>query len=74
MIATPEVYRALPAGGIAWIVAGGLVYTAGAIVLGMERPNPFPGVFGFHELWHLFVLGGSACFFWVMVRYIAPLG
>lgn len=74
VIATPEVYRALPTDGITWIIAGGVVYTTGAIVLGMERPNPFPGVFGFHEIWHLFVLGGSACYFWVMVRYIAPLG
>ncbi len=74
IVAMPEVYSALPSAAVVWILAGGLVYTTGALVLGFERPNPFPGVFGFHELWHLFVLGGSACFFWVMLRYIAPMG
>jgi hemolysin III len=74
VIATPEVYRALPPAGVAWIVAGGITYTVGALVFGLRRPDPVPGVFGFHELWHLFVLAGSFCFFWVMLRYIAPLG
>jgi hemolysin III len=74
IIAMPEVYRSLPTGATVWIVVGGLVYTMGALVLGLKRPNPVPGVFGFHELWHLFVLAGSACYFWVMVRYIAPMG
>jgi hemolysin III len=33
-----------------------------------------PGRFGYHELWHLFVLAGSACHFWALARYVAPLG
>ena len=45
------------------VVAGGLVYTAGAIVYATKRPNLFGGRFGFHDLWHLFVLGGSGCHF-----------
>jgi hemolysin III len=73
VIAAPALLRALPGGAVAWIVAGGLVYTAGTVVLGLRRPNPIPGVFGPHEIWHLFVLGGSACHVWVMARYIAPL-
>ncbi len=74
VVAAPEAYRSLHLGGVAWIVAGGVVYTAGAIILGLGRPNLLPGKFGSHELWHLFVLAGSGCYFWVMVRYIAPLG
>ena len=42
------------------LVSGGLVYTAGAVVYSTERPDPWPGVFGHHEVWHLFVLCGAA--------------
>lgn len=73
VVAASAIFRAVPSGGIAWIVGGGLVYSAGALIYGLKRPNPVPGVFGFHELWHLFVMAGSACHFWVMLRYIAPL-
>lgn len=73
VIAAPAIFRAVPAGGVAWVLAGGLVYSAGALVYGLKRPNPAPGVFGFHELWHLFVVAGSACHFWAVLRYIAPL-
>jgi hemolysin III len=73
VIATPALLQAVPAGGIAWVVAGGLVYSAGALVYGLKRPNPLPGIFGFHEVWHLFVIAGSACHFWAVLRYVAPL-
>ena len=73
VIAAPALFRALPAGGMAWVLAGGLVYSAGALIYGLKRPNPMPGVFGFHELWHLFVMAGSACHFWAVLGYIAPL-
>jgi len=73
VIATPALLRAVPPGGIIWVLAGGLVYSAGALVYGLKRPNLVPGVFGFHEVWHLFVLAGSACHFWAVLRYVAPL-
>jgi len=38
------------------ILVGGLFYTAGAVVYGLKRPNPFPGKFGFHEIFHTFTL------------------
>jgi hemolysin III len=58
-----DLRRALPFEVVALIVAGGVVYTLGAVVYALRRPNPFPRVFGFHEIWHLFVLGGSALHF-----------
>jgi hemolysin III len=73
VVAAPALLRSVPAGGIVWVLAGGLIYSAGALVYGLRRPNPVPGVFGFHELWHLFVMAGSACHFWAVLRYIAPL-
>lgn len=46
------------------LLAGGLSYTVGAVVYATERPDPWPAVFGHHEIWHLFVLAGAGCHFW----------
>jgi hemolysin III len=73
LVAAPVLFRAVPIGGIVWVLAGGLVYSAGALIYWLKRPNLVSGVFGFHELWHLFVVGGSACHFWAVLWYIAPL-
>jgi hemolysin III len=73
LAAAPALFRVMPAGGMAWVLAGALVYSAGALIYGLKRPNPVPGVFGFHELWHLFVMAGSACHFWAVLGYVAPL-
>jgi hemolysin III len=51
--------QALPRTVALLVLAGGVTYTAGAVVYALKRPDPVPGVFGFHEIWHLFVLGGS---------------
>lgn len=69
----PVLVEALPAGALIWLAIGGLVYTAGAVVYATRRPDPLPGRFGYHELWHLFVIAGSACHFWALARYVAPL-
>lgn len=61
---------AMPWQGVAWLAAGGLAYTVGAIVYARKWPDPFPRVFGYHELWHLFVLAGSACHFVMIARYV----
>ena len=46
-----------------WIVAGGLSYTVGAVVYVCQWPDPWPDVFGHHEVWHLFVLFGAGAHF-----------
>ena len=43
------------------VVAGGLLYTLGAIVFATKRPDPNPAVFGYHEIWHAFTAGAGAC-------------
>jgi hemolysin III len=53
------------------LLAGGLLYSFGAVCYTLKRPDPFPGFFGFHEVWHLFVMAGSLAHF-VMV-YNLPL-
>jgi hemolysin III len=59
--------------GLAWLVAGGVAYTVGAIIYAMERPDPLPGRFGHHGLWHLLVLAGSACHFVFIILHVASL-
>jgi hemolysin III len=59
--------------GIAWMLAGGLAYSFGALLYAIKKPNPWPGVVGFHEIWHLFVLAGSAGFVVLVWRYVLPL-
>lgn len=61
----------LPWPPIVLLVAGGLCYTAGAIIYTLRRPDPFPRVFGFHEIFHLFVVAGGTAvaatiWFWVV--------
>ncbi len=63
----------LPNGGIAWLIAGGLFYTAGSMVYGLEKPNVLKGRFGFHEIWHVAVLLGAFCHFLFMYWYVLPV-
>ena len=53
-----------------WLALGGFFYSIGALVYSVKKPDPFPGVFGFHEIWHIFVLLGSACHFSLVFRYL----
>ena len=57
---------ALPWTGLAWIVGGGLLYTAGVLFYVWERPRYS------HMVWHLFVLGGSVCHFFAVLWYALP--
>lgn len=63
---------ALERGGLLWLALGGLFYTVGAVIYGSKRPDPFPGTFGYHEIWHLFVLAGSACHYLLMLLHVLP--
>ena len=56
--------------GIAWLFAGGLFYTIGAIIYALKKPDPFPGFFGFHEIFHVFILLGSFSHFWMIYKFI----
>jgi hemolysin III len=71
LLAAAPLARAVSAGGLAWLVAGGLAYTVGAVIFTRERPDPFPGRFGHHEIWHLLVLAGSGCHFAFMLLHVA---
>ncbi|MDP3486893.1 MAG: hemolysin III family protein [Bacillota bacterium] len=74
VIATGPLIKTMPQGGLLWFALGGLFYTVGAVFYGTKWPKLKPGVFGFHELWHLFVLAGSASHFWAIYRYVSRIG
>lgn len=73
LLAAPAFFATVPLPGILWVIVGGLVYTIGAVVFALERPKLRPGVFGAHALWHVFVIGGSACHVWAVARYLTPM-
>ncbi len=60
-----------PGHAIFLLVSGGLVYTIGAVIYATDRPHLWPGRFSAHDLWHVFVLGGSGCHFALMATYVA---
>lgn len=73
VLAAPAFIAALPPGGVAWLIGGGVVYTLGAVIFVVERPRLRPGVFGPHALWHLLVIAGSGCHFWAVARYLPSI-
>ena len=60
VIVFPALVRELSTTELALIVAGGLLYSAGALVLALHRPNPWPRTFGYHEVWHAATIGAAA--------------
>jgi hemolysin III len=73
VIGVHEMLAVLPAGLLWWMLAGGLIFTLGAVVYATEKPNFFPGVFGFHELWHIFVILGALAHYIAVFSYVALL-
>ena len=60
----------LSPGALTWLAFGGLAYTGGAIIYVKERPDPWPGIFGHHEVWHLCVLAGAAAHFMFTLGFL----
>lgn len=63
----------LPVGALAMMVAGGVAYTIGAVIYASRCLNFWPNRFGFHEIFHLFVMAGSITHFVMMMVYIMPM-
>ena len=59
-------------GGLALVIAGGVLYTTGALVYAFRRPNPKPTVLGYHELFHLCTLGAAACQYVAIAFFVLP--
>ena len=67
LVAIGPLLHALPPAALGWLGAGCVIYSAGAVICVTEQPRLRPGFFGAHDLWHVFVLAGSACHFVLMV-------
>lgn len=63
ILALPGLIRYVPAPTMALMLLGGVFYTVGAVIFMLRRPDPYPEVFGYHEIWHSFtVLAGISHF------------
>jgi hemolysin III len=71
-VAFPELWNAMGVGGTLLVAAGGLLYTAGAVVYATQRPDPNPRVFGYHEVFHLFVILAAAAHFAAIAFFALP--
>jgi len=69
----PQLFRALGATGFVLLLAGGLAYSAGAVVYALKRPNPVPGVFGYHEVFHACTIVGAVLHYVVIAWFVLPL-
>ena len=73
LLAIGEMLRVLPAGALIWLGFGGVSYTLGAVVYVTKKLDFLPGKFGFHEVWHIFVILGALAHFISIAVYIAPV-
>ncbi len=74
VLAFTQLLNNLSPEAFAWLLAGGIIYTVGGIIYALKLPlfNNKHKSFGSHEIFHLFVMGGSACHFIVMYAYLLP--
>ena len=73
LAAIGEMLAVMPGGALFWLVAGGIVYSLGAVVYMTKIMNFVPGICGFHEVWHIFVILGALAHFIGVLVYIAPV-
>jgi hemolysin III len=64
----------LPTVGLLLVVGGGLAYTAGAVTYALKRPNPFPRILGYHEIFHVLTLVAAGCQYAAVAFYVLPRG
>ncbi|NBG87398.1 PAQR family membrane homeostasis protein TrhA [Isachenkonia alkalipeptolytica] len=73
VVAIIPIYQALSFGGFFYLLLGGIFYSVGAIIYGLKRPNITTKHFGFHEIFHIFVMLGSLFHFFLMYFYVLPM-
>ena len=75
VLAFVPIFHALPRAGFDWLLAGGIIYTIGGVIYALKVPlfDARHKNFGSHEIFHVFIMLGSACHFVVMYFFVAPL-
>ena len=69
LFALKPLYDSLSLGGFLFLLLGGVMYTIGGVIYGLKKPS-FSPEFGFHEIFHIFVLLGSFCHYWAIFKYV----
>jgi hemolysin III len=72
VVATVPLAEWFAFGPLALLVAGGVLYTVGGVIYALRRPDPFPRVFGYHEVFHLLVIAGSVLHYTLVAAYLMP--
>ena len=72
LVAIPQLMAAIGAVGLALLGVGGLLYTAGAVVYALMRPDPAPAVFGYHEVFHAMVIVAALLQYAVIAFWVVP--
>jgi hemolysin III len=72
LIVAPQLIRSLGGAGFTLMLVAGLAYTAGALVYARKRPDPWPDVFGFHELFHACTVVGAGIFVYLVAFVALP--
>ena len=70
IIAIVPIIKAVSIGGFMWLLAGGLFYTIGGVIYATKWPKINLKLFGFHEIFHIFIMLGSLCHYILMFKYI----
>ena len=63
VVVAPQLFPSLGPAAATLVLVGGALYTAGAVIYTMRRPDPFPAVFGYHEIFHVLVVAAAAAQF-----------
>jgi hemolysin III len=74
VLAFPELMAHLEVTPIVLLGAGGLLYSAGAVIYALRRPNPWPSTFGFHEIFHALVIAAALTHFVAIAGWVIPSG
>lgn len=67
-----QIWAALPWPAIGLLTTGGVLYSAGALLYARRWPDPWPRVFGYHEVFHLLTIVAAAAFYFVVLVYVMP--
>jgi hemolysin III len=73
-IAVPQLLNEVGVAPFALFVTGGVLYSVGATVYAARRPDPWPRVFGFHEVFHALVIAAAIVHFVAMAAWVVPRG
>ena len=71
VVALSPLRDSLSSAGWAWLLWGGAIYSVGTVIFALDKPHLWPGKFSAHDLWHLFVIGGSICHFMTIAGLVA---